>query len=56
MVKGGRGMSPPAIGPEWSAGKRECPRELLDTMSWPGGMEAIPSPISLEIDYENECF
>ena len=55
--KGQRGMSPPAIGPEWSAGRKECPRELLDPMLWSGGKEAIPSPISLEkIDYKNECF
>ena len=34
----------PAIGPEWSAGRRECPRELLDPMSWQAGEEVIPSP------------
>ena len=28
--KGGRGRPPLAIGPEWSAGRREC---LLDPMS-----------------------
>ena len=50
-------MPPPAIGPEWSAGRRECPRELLDPMSWQGGEEVIPSPISLKkIDYESERF
>ena len=27
---------PPAIRPKWSAGKRECPRKLLDPMSWQG--------------------
>ena len=55
--KGGRGMPPPAIRPEWSAGRRECPRKLLDPMWWPGGKEIIPPPISLKkTDYENECF
>ena len=48
---------PPAIGPEWSAGRREWPRELLDPMSWPGGGEVIPSLISLKkINCEYECF
>ena len=50
-------MPPPAIGSEWSAGRRECPRELLDPMPWPRRKEVIPSSISLKkIDYENECF
>ena len=50
-------MPPPAIGPEWSAGRRECLRKLLIPMSWPGGKEVIPSPISLKKIYcENECF
>ena len=54
---GGRGMPPPAIGPEWSTRRRECPHELLDPMSWPGGKEVTPSPITLKkIDYENEFF
>ena len=58
MVKGGRGMPSPAIGPEsWLRGEEVCPRQLLDPMSWPGGKEIIPSPIFLKkIDYENECF
>ena len=38
--RGGRANAlPPAIGPEWSAAKRTCPRELLDPMSWQGGGE-----------------
>ena len=50
-------MPPPAIGPEWSAERRECSRKLLDPMSWLGGKEVIPSPISLKkIYYENVCF
>ena len=50
-------MPPPAIGPEWSVGRRECPRKLLDPMSWPRGKGVILSPISLKkIDYENEYF
>ena len=50
-------MPPPAIGPERSAGRRECPRKLLYPMSWPGGKKLVPSPISLKkIDYENEYF
>ena len=50
-------MAPLAIGPEWSAGKGECPRQLLDPMSWQGGEEVILSTISLKkIDYESECF
>ena len=51
-----RAETPPAIGPEWSAGKRECPRELLDPMSWQGGEEVVPSPIFLKKDNEDECF
>ena len=55
--RGKKATPPPAIGPEWSAGRREWPRELLDPMSWPGGEEVIPSLISLKkIDCENECF
>ena len=55
--KGGRGVPPPAIGPEWSARRRECPRKVLAPMSWAGGKGVIPSPISLKkIEYENECF
>ena len=42
--KGGRGMPPLAIGPEWSAGRRECPRKLLDPMPCPEGEEVVPSP------------
>ena len=45
MVRGEEVMLPAlAIGPEWSGGKRECPRELLDPMSWPGGKGVMPSP------------
>ena len=36
VVKEGRGMPLLAVGPEWSAGRRKCPRKLLDPMSWPG--------------------
>ena len=49
-------MPPPAIELEWSAGRRECPREpLLGPVSWPGGKEVIPSSLK-KIDYENGCF
>ena len=33
-----------AIGPEWSAGRRECPRKLVYPMLWPEGKEVVPSP------------
>ena len=32
-----------AIRPEWSAGRRECPRKLMYPMSWPEGEEVVPS-------------
>lgn len=32
-----------AVGPEGSAGKRECPRKLLDPTTWPGGGEVVLS-------------
>ena len=51
-----RAETPPAIGPERSAGKRERPRELLDLMSWQGGEEVVPSPIFLKKYNEDECF
>ena len=35
-------IPPPDIGPEWSAGKRECSHELLDPMSWPDGKKQPP--------------
>ena len=40
-----RGIGPHiAVGPERSAGRRECPRKLVYPMSWPEGEEVVPSP------------
>ena len=50
LIRGKRGeeVGPRiAIRPEWSAGRRECPRKLLYPiypMSWPEGEEVVPSP------------
>ena len=42
--KGGRGIGPRiAIGPEWSAARRECSRKLVYPMSWPEGEEVVLS-------------
>ena len=44
VVKGGEEVGPRiAIRPEWSAGRRECPRKLMYPMSWPEGEEVVPS-------------
>ena len=44
-LKGGRGIVPRiAIGPEWSAGRKECSRKLVYPMSWPEGEKVVPSP------------
>ena len=46
LIRGKRGeeLGPRiAIRPEWSAGRRECPRKLVYPMSWPEGEEVVPS-------------
>ena len=47
LIRGKRGeeVGPRiAIGPEWSTGRRECPRKLVYPMSWREGEEVVPSP------------
>ena len=47
LIRGKRGeeVGPRiATRPEWSAGRRECPRKQMYPMSWPEGEEVIPSP------------
>ena len=46
LIRGKRGekVAPRiAIGPEWSARKRDCFRKLVYPMPWPEGEEVVPS-------------